>query len=165
MIGLLENPLNLIWLATVLCWFVRSYYTGTARKASFITSRRPCISSNTGYFLQLKEFPTVGSTLPLLSLIGTVQFVRNAKVLIETGTKKVAYSFFQWIFCAGMLNRCWQWPHRLFKIPTEQDWLVIVTNPRLIEELSKAPEEVLSATLAFNEVPYFPTSLCPNSSS
>lgn len=45
-----------------------------------------------------------------------------------------------------------QWPHRLFKIPAVLDWWVIVTDPKLIDEMSRAPEEVLSANLAVGEV-------------
>jgi hypothetical protein len=79
----LENPLILIGLATVLCWFVRSYYT--ARKVSN-HARGSCSLPNTACVLQLKEIPTVGSALPL---IGAVQFVRNAPGLVEIGMKKV----------------------------------------------------------------------------
>jgi len=71
----------------------------------------------------------------------------------------------QFFVRAGKLNLsgcdfC-QWPHRLFKISAVQDWLVIVTNPKLIDEISRAPEEVFSAALAVDEVPVSPKKLSP----
>lgn len=45
-----------------------------------------------------------------------------------------------------------QWPGRIFKIPAPMEWFVIVTNPQFVEDMRKAPDHVLSAHEANNEV-------------
>jgi len=39
-----------------------------------------------------------------------------------------------------------------FKVPNLNRWLVIVSGPKLVEELRKAPQDQLSFTEAVNEV-------------
>lgn len=81
----LEDPLTLIGLTTVLYWFVRSYWT--VRKVCAITSGKgvQMVQLST----QLNQFPTVGTTLPFLSLIGTLRLVRNVQTVVEVGARKV----------------------------------------------------------------------------
>ena len=45
-----------------------------------------------------------------------------------------------------------QWPNGIFKIPDMLQWLVVVTESRVIEEIRKAPESVLSFMASLDEV-------------
>lgn len=45
-----------------------------------------------------------------------------------------------------------QWPNSLFKVPGLFEWIVIASQPALIDDIRKAPEHVLSAHLAIEEV-------------
>jgi hypothetical protein len=55
-----------------------------------------------------------------------------------------------------------QWPSGIFKIPDMLQWHIFVTDSRVIEEIRKAPEHVLSFMDALNEVSNF--CLCPRRS-
>lgn len=62
------------------------------------------------------------------------------------------------------LRRRGQYKGRVFKIPHLMGWHVLVSTPELIEELRRAPDEVLSFEHAVGEVchtlyPSFPFSL------
>jgi hypothetical protein len=45
-----------------------------------------------------------------------------------------------------------QWPRRLFKVPVPMGWRVVVTEPKLVEEMCKAPEYILSSRRAVEKV-------------
>ena len=51
-----------------------------------------------------------------------------------------------------MLRDFSQWPNKMFKIPDSLQWIVVATEPSIIEEIRKAPEDVLSAMDALEEV-------------
>ena len=51
-----------------------------------------------------------------------------------------------------MLRDFSQWPNKMFKIPDLLQWIVVATEPSIIEEIRKAPEDVLSAMDALEEV-------------
>ena len=51
-----------------------------------------------------------------------------------------------------MLRAFSQWPNKMFKIPDLLQWVVVATDPSMIEEIRKAPENVLSFMDALEEV-------------
>jgi hypothetical protein len=51
-----------------------------------------------------------------------------------------------------MLRIFFKWPNVIFKIPDMLQWLVVVTESRVIEEIRKAPEDVLSFKASLDEV-------------
>ncbi len=51
----------------------------------------------------------------------------------------------------------------LFKTATFQRWLVLASSPELIEDVRKAPDDVLSLTASLIEVRMFPGMLDPYS--
>ena len=50
------------------------------------------------------------------------------------------------------LNQCFQHKNGVFKVPELERWHVIVTSPKLVEEVRKAPEDVLSLSYFLDEV-------------
>jgi hypothetical protein len=48
-----------------------------------------------------------------------------------------------------------QWPNGIFKVPEKLQWQVLVTDSRLIDEIRKAPEHVLSLWAAVDKVSNF----------
>ena len=58
---------------------------------------------------------------------------------------------------AGDAENFSQWPNAIFKIPDIKpwQWLVIVTESRVVEEIQKAPEGVLSFLATLDEVSRF----------
>jgi hypothetical protein len=55
----------------------------------------------------------------------------------------------------AMLRNLSQWPNGIFKIPDMLKWHVFVTDSRVIEEIWKAPEHVLSFEHVAAEVSNF----------
>ena len=51
-----------------------------------------------------------------------------------------------------MLRNVSQWPNTTFKIPDLLRWIVVTTDPSMIEEIRRAPEDVLSLMDALEEV-------------
>jgi len=54
-----------------------------------------------------------------------------------------------------MLREFSQWPNTRFKIPDLLHWIVVVTEPSMVEEIRKAPENVLSFIDAVDDVSIF----------
>jgi len=54
-----------------------------------------------------------------------------------------------------MLRAFSQWPNTVFKIPDLLHWIVVVTEPSMVEEIRKAPESVLSFIDALDDVSSF----------
>ncbi|KAF9533018.1 cytochrome P450 [Crepidotus variabilis] len=79
----------------------------------------------------LRYLPTVGSTLPLLSQISCIRFLMDTRKAMEDALSK--------------------WPKSLFIVPALCEWVVIATEPALIDDIRKAPESVLSASTALRE--------------
>ncbi|KAF8159223.1 cytochrome P450 [Crassisporium funariophilum] len=80
---------------------------------------------------RLKHIPSVGPDLPLVSYIGTFRFLVDATKIIDVGLKK--------------------WPSSMFKVPDLFQWVVVVRNPKHIDELRRAPEDILSLEAAVQE--------------
>ncbi|CCM06703.1 uncharacterized protein FIBRA_08991 [Fibroporia radiculosa] len=81
----------------------------------------------------LSHIPTVGGpSLPILSYYGTIRYIFRAQEIIKEGYTK----------------------HKggIFKYAELGHWRVIVTGPKLIDDLRKAPENVLSNSEAIREI-------------
>ena len=48
-----------------------------------------------------------------------------------------------------------QWPGRIFKVAAPMDWLVVVSDPALVNDIMKAPDHILSADMVSKEVLIF----------
>ncbi|KIL57273.1 hypothetical protein M378DRAFT_1029616, partial [Amanita muscaria Koide BX008] len=82
-------------------------------------------------FYQLKAIPTVGPSGTFTSYIGALRLFRYGHEMLQEGYEKYSGS--------------------LFKIPTLKSWIVIVSSRHLIEEIRRAPDDVLSMDEAFRE--------------
>ncbi|PIL34366.1 cytochrome P450 [Ganoderma sinense ZZ0214-1] len=75
----------------------------------------------------LTSIPTVGGfSTPLLSYVGAVSFIRRGRETLYEGYKKHYGS--------------------AFKIPLLDRWMVIVSGPKLVEDIRRRPEDELSFT-------------------
>ncbi|ESK85449.1 cytochrome p450 [Moniliophthora roreri MCA 2997] len=79
---------------------------------------------------KLDGIPTVGATGFLSSFGGSLKTFKHAREIIQEGYEK--------------------YQGQLFKIPMYDYWQVIVTSPQLLDELRKAPDDVLSFPDATN---------------
>ncbi|KIL57275.1 hypothetical protein M378DRAFT_88119, partial [Amanita muscaria Koide BX008] len=82
-------------------------------------------------FYQLKAIPTVGPSGTFTSYIGALRLFRYGHEMLQEGYEKYSGS--------------------LFKIPTLKSWIIIVSSRHLIEEIRRAPDDVLSMDEAFRE--------------
>ncbi|KAI0050551.1 cytochrome P450 [Auriscalpium vulgare] len=72
----------------------------------------------------LLAIPTVGYSAPLLSYISAIRYLFRSKEILDEGYAK--------------------YKPGVFKIPMLNHWEVIATGPQLIEDMRKAPDNVLS---------------------
>lgn len=72
----------------------------------------------------LPHIPAIGPTTPILSLYGAIQFLTKGHEMITEGYKK--------------------YKGKPYKVAQLFRWHVIVSGPKLIDELRKAPDDVLS---------------------
>ncbi|GBE89830.1 Cytochrome P450 monooxygenase paxP [Sparassis crispa] len=79
----------------------------------------------------LHAIPTVGPSAPLLSYIGAYKYVRHAKTMLQEGYDKYKGS--------------------VFKIPMLDQWLVVVSGPKLVEELRMLPDDQASFVHSIEE--------------
>ncbi|KAH9482098.1 Cytochrome P450 monooxygenase 71 [Psilocybe cubensis] len=86
---------------------------------------------------KLSHIPTVGYSTPLLTYISAWRYFRDPAYVYETieeGYRK--------------------YPNKLFKVPTLTSWEVIVNSTQAVDEMCKAPVDVVSNILAFSELDY-----------
>jgi hypothetical protein len=98
----------------------------------------------------MKKVFSVGSELPILSLWGTFQYVTDAQAVLEAGMKKVGHK--NWSLVPFLTPALEQWPRRIFKVPTLTGWEVVLTDPSVIDEVRKAPDSIMGADEAFENV-------------
>lgn len=73
----------------------------------------------------LNSIPTVGgSSLPFLSFFSAINFTLNSKRMIMEGYKKYYGS--------------------VFKVPLLDQWIVVVSGPKMVDELRRRPDDELS---------------------
>ncbi|KAF8691943.1 hypothetical protein AX14_002699 [Amanita brunnescens Koide BX004] len=80
----------------------------------------------------MRSIPTVGSSDPLTSYIGAYRFQVHARKVIQEGHNKYRGS--------------------VFKIPTMTNWIILVSDPNKVEEIRRAPDDVLEMRDALREV-------------
>ena len=88
------------------------------------------------------------SDLPLLAYLGTFQFLSDSRDMMNKGVKQVAIPKQIWSI-SHIKN---QWPGAVFKVPDLFQWIVVATSSKHIEDLYKAPDNVLSSMKAIDEV-------------
>ncbi|TFY52837.1 hypothetical protein EVJ58_g9786 [Rhodofomes roseus] len=80
----------------------------------------------------IHSIPTVGPSLPIISYLGAWRYLRNAKALLLEGCSK----------------------YEIFKIPLTDQWLVVVSGPKMNDELRKFPDDIMSALEAHKYTEY-----------
>jgi hypothetical protein len=88
------------------------------------------------------------SDLPFLSFLGTFQFFTNSRDVMNKSVKQVSIPS-KYIEHISLQI---QWPGALYKVPDLFQWIVVATSLKHIEDLYKAPENVLSALEPIEEV-------------
>ena len=78
-----------------------------------------------------------------------MRYMKNAYNIVETGKRKVSLPVYLHRYYVDEIR---QWPGRIFKIPSPMGWQVVITDPAHIEDIRKAPEHILSARKAVQEV-------------
>ena len=165
--SVVDHQLLFLAVGTVSYWLILGYYKGQSRKVrniilTDISINANCISVKPNLSplhcqletLQLTHIPSTEFTVPLFSLLGAVNYLLDARKVINAGLKKVS------ILCSydllqAMLREASQWPNTMFKIPDLLQWIVVATEPSMIEEIRKAPDDVLSFLDALEEVSSF----------
>ncbi|KAG2085392.1 cytochrome P450 [Suillus discolor] len=81
---------------------------------------------------ELNVIPAVGPSGAISSWLGVVRFINNAPAMVQEGYEK----------------------HKggIFRVPLFDKWVVVLTGPRLIEELRKVPEDELSFDHAIRDL-------------
>ncbi|TCD61767.1 hypothetical protein EIP91_007969 [Steccherinum ochraceum] len=74
----------------------------------------------------LGHIPTIGTSVPVLSYIQSLQFFKRAGEFIQEGYNKHAYN-------GGV-----------FKVAMPDQWLVVIAGPTMIEEMRRLPEDIAS---------------------
>ncbi|KZT73268.1 cytochrome P450 [Daedalea quercina L-15889] len=78
----------------------------------------------------LKHIPTIGPSLPILSYIGALRFIFNARDTLQEGYDK----------------------YKVFKVAMVDRWLVVVSGAQMNEELRRFPDEQMSFDIAVAEL-------------
>ena len=107
---------------------------------------------------QLEAIPTVGFSHPILSYFSALRYIFHGIPMLEYGYEKVNTSvFIVGLSCPELMLRsgCQTRPG-LFKIATFRRWMVLPSGPELIEDVRKAPDDVLSMIASAIEVCMLP---------
>jgi len=80
----------------------------------------------------LEAIPTVGFSDPILSYFSALRFVFDGLSMLKYGYEKTGRG--------------------LFKIATFRRWMVLASSPQLIEDVRKAPEDILSLSIPRTEL-------------
>ncbi|THH20029.1 hypothetical protein EUX98_g8657 [Antrodiella citrinella] len=82
----------------------------------------------------LRHIPTVGTTIPILAYLNGLRFIKHAKEMLQEGYDKHATK-------GG-----------IFKISMPDQWLVLISGPKLIEEVRKLPDNAISLADGVDEL-------------
>ena len=99
---------------------------------------------------QLSAIPAVGPSGILTSYIGALRFIKNGKEMVQKGYDKVSVLNMQ--TCMRTYNTSRQYPGSIFKVPMLTQWMILVSGPRLIEDIRQASDDQLSLVDAAVEV-------------
>lgn len=93
--------------------------------------------------------PIVGASGRLTSYYGAYKFFLNARSMLEEGYAKVSVpAYAREVSCSSL----YKYKGETFKVPRISTWEVVVSKPELIDEVRKAPDNVLSFHAAVDEV-------------
>ncbi|VDB84351.1 unnamed protein product [Peniophora sp. CBMAI 1063] len=81
----------------------------------------------------LRGIPAVGYTFPILNWYTGIQYILQGRKLIQEGYEKYQHI-------------------GTFRIASHDGWLVIVTDPKLVEEVRRAPDDTLDFAAAVMEI-------------
>ncbi|OSC97933.1 cytochrome P450 [Trametes coccinea BRFM310] len=80
----------------------------------------------------LNSIPTIGYSAPILYYISAIRYIFDAEGIIREGYQKYFGT--------------------VFKVPMLDGWLAVFTGPKLIDELRRSPDDVLSAAEGASQV-------------
>ena len=125
-------------------WYRRDPLVGltSLRPPHFIADRRGS---------QLDAIPTVGFSDPILSYLSALRFIFDGLSMLKYGYAKVNDLSLSYFPCSKLMIYS-QTGRGLFKIATLRRWMVLASSPEMIEDLRKAPDDVLSVTEHTREV-------------
>ncbi|KAI0071573.1 cytochrome P450 [Panus rudis PR-1116 ss-1] len=83
-------------------------------------------------FANYYDIPTVGPSAPVLSYLGAFRYMKHAREMLEEGYQKYKGG----VFKIAMLDR----------------WIIVVTGPKLVDELRRAPDHQLSFVEAIQDI-------------
>ncbi|KAM6503707.1 Cytochrome P450 [Amanita muscaria] len=89
----------------------------------------------------LRSIPAVGPSGTLTSYIGAIRVLFHSQEMVQEGYNKFHGS--------------------LFKIPTLTSWIIVATGGKLIDEIRRSPDDVLSSHGAMKEMMYSELTLGP----
>ncbi|KIL60306.1 hypothetical protein M378DRAFT_950707 [Amanita muscaria Koide BX008] len=90
---------------------------------------------------KLRSIPAVGPSGTLTSYIGAIRLFFHSQEMVQEGYNKFHGS--------------------LFKIPTLTSWTIVATGGKLIDEIRRSPDDVLSASEAIREMLYTELTIGP----
>ncbi len=112
-----------------------------------------CIGTYRGPSLQLYKLPTVGGFFfPLLSYLGGLNTLFRGKRLLQYGYRKVRFFPYAVTGSANIHDTSSQHRGRPFKIPLLSGWVVVVSNPAVMEDIRTRPQDQLWLTQALMNV-------------
>jgi len=81
---------------------------------------------------KLNDIPCVGPSGPILSYYGAAKFVHHARSMVQEG-----YDLYK---------------DKFFRVPMMDRWMVVLTGPKLVEELRRIPDDKLSFDHAMRDI-------------
>ncbi|KAJ3480751.1 hypothetical protein NLI96_g8124 [Meripilus lineatus] len=117
-------PVLYVLLALATAVYVVSWARPSKHSVGPITTSDSAEGSPLTSDVQLPDIPAIGPSAPLLSYYGVFKCLSNCREMLQEGYDRYKGS--------------------VFKIPLPFHWHVIVSGPKLIEELRKAEEDELS---------------------
>ncbi|KIM39012.1 hypothetical protein M413DRAFT_12344 [Hebeloma cylindrosporum] len=133
------NHQLLVAVGTLAYFLITAYYKGQSRKT--LTSRyfNTSLINHGPEIPQLTHIPSTEPDVPLFSYVGAFKYLLHPRKVVISGVQKM------------ILSKLSQWPNAIFKIPGMLQWLVVATEPKVVEEIRKAPENLLSFKDAVDE--------------
>lgn len=89
--------------------------------------------------------------MPILSYLSALNFMRNGKELIREGYHKACQCIF--VYRLGfVVDFAFQFYNTTYKVPTLDSWLVIVSGPKMIDDVRRRPDGEMSFDAGVQEV-------------
>ena len=174
--AVVDYQLLLLAVGTVAYWLILGYYKGQSRKVRNIILTDTSINANWSVSVKTNLSPS-NCWLPTGNLSADAYPVdwvcraaflppRSLALLVgcEEGHQrwpKESEYLCSYDLLQAMSRVFSQWPNTAFKVPDLLQWIVVATEPSMIEDIRKAPEDVLSLMDALDEVSSFRSSPRP----